>query len=297
MIIERQEEVTEAVLAAAERTADPRLREILCALVRHLHAFVREVHLTEDELHAAAALVNQLGQHSDDRHNESILAAGTLGLSSLVCLLNNGDGGRRPTSQSLLGPFWRLAAPRVGRGGSIVRSDTPGPALLVELTVVDPDGAPVEGADVDVWQASPVGLYENQDPDQAPMNLRGILTTGGDGRVWFRTVRPSGYPVPTNGVVGKLLRAQGRHPYRPAHLHAMVVKDGYKTLTSQIYDADDPRLDTDAQFGVTRAAVGRLERHDEACAEAPDLGVPWYSLSTILVIEPGVSRLPRPPIR
>lgn len=297
MIVERQEDVTEAVLAAAGRTTDPRLREILCALVRHLHAFAREVHLTEDELHAAAALVNELGQRSDDRHNEAILAAGTLGLSSLVCLLNNGDDGRRPTSQNLLGPFWRLGAPRVGNGGSIVRSDTPGPALLVELTVVDPDGRPVEGADVDVWQASPIGLYENQDPDQAPMNLRGMFTTGPDGRVWFRTVRPAGYPVPTNGVVGKLLRAQGRHPYRPAHLHAMVVKDGYKTLTSQIYDADDPRLETDAQFGVTRALVGVLERHDEAHPDRADLGRPWWSLATTLVVEPGTSRLPRPPIR
>lgn len=295
MIIERQEDVTAAVLAAAEGTEDPRLREILCALVRHLHAFVREVHLTEDELRAAATLVNELGQRSNEHHNEAVLAAGTLGVSSLVCLLNNGDG--RPTSQNLLGPFWRLGAPRVASGGSIVRSDTPGPALLVELTVLDAAGRPVEGADVDVWQASPVGLYENQDPDQAEMNLRGIFTTGPDGRVLFRTVRPSGYPVPTNGVVGKLLRAQGRHPYRPAHLHAMVVKDGYKTLTSQIYDAEDPRLETDAQFGVTRALIGTQVRHDEAHPEVPELGLPWYSLSTTLVLEAGASRLPQPPIR
>jgi len=297
MIIENQAQVTEAVLAVMEQTEDPRLREIMVCLVRHLHGFVREAHLSEDELRSAAALLIELGRQSTDRHNEVILMAGSLGVSSLVCLLNNGDNGTRPTSQNMLGPFWRLGSPQVDNGGSIVRSDTPGAPLLAELRVQDSDGKPVEGAEVDVWQASPVGLYENQDPTQADMNLRGRLTTDDQGRIWFRSVRPAGYPIPTNGVVGRLLAAQGRHPFRPAHLHAMVRKDGYKTLTSQIYDAEDPHLDTDVQFGVTRALVADYHRHDEPHPSVTDLGMPWWSLEVVLVIEPGDSRLPVPPIR
>ncbi|MEQ9331535.1 dioxygenase [Thalassobaculum sp.] len=251
MIAERPDDVTAAALAVMARTADPRLREIMVALVRHLHGFVREVRLTEAEFREATAILNEIGRLSDDRHNEAVLMAGSLGVSALVCLLNNGDGGA--TSQNLLGPFWRMHSPPVANGGSIIRSDTPGPALFVTARVVDRDGRPVAGAEVDVWHSSPVGLYENQDPEQAEMNLRGKLTTDSEGRFWFRTVKPAGYPIPTGGVVGRLLQAQGRHPFRPAHLHALVFKDGYKTLTSQVYADDDPNLETDVQFGVTRA--------------------------------------------
>lgn len=297
MIIERHDDVTEAAVAVMQRTGDPRLREIMVALVRHLHGFVREVRLTEAEFREATAILNEIGQRSTDRHNEAVLMAGSLGVSSLVCLLNNGDGGAAATSQNLLGPFWRLNSPRVGNGGSIVRSDTPGPALFVTLRVLDRDGRPVAGAEVDVWQASPVGLYENQDPEQAEMNLRGKFTTDAGGGIAFRSVRPAGYPIPTDGVVGRLLRAQDRHPYRPAHLHALVFKEGYKTLTSQVYVGDDPHLDSDVQFGVTRALVGEFRRHDQPHPDAPDAGAPWYSLDHVLTLEPGEARLPRPPIR
>jgi catechol 1,2-dioxygenase len=166
--------------------------------------------------------------------------------------------------------------------------------VFVALRVVDRQGRPIAGAEVDIWHSSPVGLYENQDPDQAEMNLRGKFTTDEDGRIWFRSVKPAGYPIPTDGVVGRLLAAQGRHPFRPAHIHALVFKEGYKTLTSQVYADDDPHLETDVQFGVTRALVGRFERHDEPRAEAD---APWYCLAYTFVMEPGEARLPRPPIR
>ncbi len=279
------------------RTADPRLREILVALVRHLHAFVREVRLTEDEFRAATATLNRIGQQTTDSHNEMVLMAGSLGVSSLVCLLNNGNNGTTETSQNLLGPFWRLHSPQVANGGSIVRSPTPGPALFMHARVVDRDGRPIVGAEVDIWHSSPVGLYENQDEAQAAMNLRGKFKTDDEGRFWFRSVKPAGYPIPTGGVVGELLAAQGRHPYRPAHVHALIVKPGFKTLISQVYADDDPHLDTDVQFGVTRALVGGFERHDEAHPTATDAGVPWYSLDYTFVMEPGESRLPRPPIK
>ena len=297
MIIERQEDVTAAALAVMQRTTDPRLREIMVSLVRHLHGFVREVRLTEEEFRDAAAILNELGKLTTDTHNEIVLMAGSLGVSSLVCLLNNGDHGNTETSQSLLGPFWRLNSPRVRNGGSIILSETPGEALFVNARVEDRQGRAISGAEVDIWHASPVGLYENQDPEQADMNLRGKFTTGEDGRFWFRSVRMVGYPLPTDGVVGRLLRAQNRHPYRPAHLHALIFKEGFKTLISQVYDPHDPHIDTDVQFGVTRALIGDFIRHDEPHPTEPTVRPPWYSLDYIYVMEPGVARLPRPPIK
>jgi catechol 1,2-dioxygenase len=297
MIINGQEDVTRDALAVMERTNDPRLREIMVSLVRHLHGFVRETRLTEEEFRDATAILNEMGKLASDTHNEMVLMAGSLGVSSLVCLLNNGDHGQTETSQSLLGPFWRLNSPRAPNGGSIIRSDTPGDALFVNARVQDQAGRPVVGAEVDVWHASPVGLYENQDPEQAEMNLRGKFTTDDQGRFWFRSVKMVGYPIPTDGVVGRLLRAQNRHPYRPAHLHALIFKPGFKVLISQVYDANDPHIETDVQFGVTRALVGDFVRHDEPHPTEPDVATPWYSLDYVYVMEPGEAVLPRPPIK
>ena len=297
MVIERHEDVTPAVLAVMRRTTDPRLREIMTSLVSHLHAFVSDVRLTEEEFQAAAAILNEMGRATTDTHNEMVLMAGSLGVSTLVCLLNNGDHGATETQQNLLGPFWRMNSPRTANGGSIVRSETPGPTLFVNARVQDGDGAPVAGAEVDVWHSSPVGLYEQQDPGQAEMNLRGKLVTDEAGRFWFRTVKMAGYPIPTDTVVGRLLKAQGRHPFRPAHLHVLIFKDGFKTRISQVYVNDDPYLDTDVQFGVTRALVGGFRRHDEPHPDDPGAGTPWYSLDYTLTLEPGVAKLPRPPIK
>ena len=141
-----------------------------------------------------------------------------------------------------------------------MRSPTPGPRVFVELRYEDTSGAPIAGIEVDVWHASTVGLYESQDADQADMNLRGKFTTDADGCIRFVSIKPAGYPIPTDGLVGKLLSAQGRHPFRPAHLHALARKQGYKTLISQIYSADDPRLDDDVQFGVTASLIGHYRR-------------------------------------
>ena len=297
MIIQRQEDVTDAVLAVMERTGDARLRQIMVSLIRHLHGFVRDVRLTEAEFREATAILNEMGKLTSDTHNEMVLMAGSLGVSSLVCLLNNGDNGTTETSQSLLGPFWRLNSPRVENGGTIVRSETPGPALFVTMRVRDQAGRPVAGAEVDIWHSSPVGLYENQDRDQADMNLRGKFTTDEDGRFWFRSVKPLGYPIPTDGVVGRLLAVQDRHPYRPAHVHALVFKPGFKVLTSQVYADDDPNLETDVQFGVTRALIGRFERHDRPHPTEPGIKAPWYTLDYTFTLEPGEARLPRPPIK
>jgi hydroxyquinol 1,2-dioxygenase len=296
MIIQRQEDVTPAVLEAYGNIEDPRLREIVAALVKHLHAFAREVHLTEEEFEKATQLIARLGQMSDARHNEVVLMAGSLGFSALICLLNNGNKGQTETTANMLGPFWRMNSPPTENGGSLVRSPTPGPAIFVNVYVKDQNGKPIEGAEVDVWHSSPEGFYEQQDPKQADMNLRGKFTTDKDGHFWFRSVKPAGYPIPINGPVGDLVRVGKRHNFRPAHLHFLIFKDGYKTLISQVYSNDDDKLETDVQFGVTKALIANYVRHD-GNAPAPDVTGEWYSLDQAFVMEPGKARLPKPPIQ
>jgi protocatechuate 3,4-dioxygenase beta subunit len=295
MIIENQAMVTDAVVEAVTRTEDPRLREILLALVRHLHGFVREVRLTEREFQEAVRLVAAIGHKTTASHNEVVLMAGSLGVSALVCLLNNGDNGQTETQANLLGPFWRDDQPLRASGDTLVRSPTPGPELVVHVSLEDGNGRPVAGAEVDVWHSSPEGLYENQDPDQAEMNLRGRFISDQAGRFHFRSVKPAGYPIPIDGPVGELVRATRRHHYRPAHLHFMAYKPGFKTLISQIYSPDDEHIDSDVQFGVTRALIGNYMRHDEA---SPEWGfaAPWYSLDQRFTLEPGEARRPVAPV-
>lgn len=313
MIIGSEQDVTAAALAEAGRTPDPRLRELVQAAIRHLHAFVRETRLTELEFQQICRAVAAAGQATNASHNEVVLGAGSLGVSALVCLLNNLQPGQEElgTTANLMGPFWREGSPALPHGASIVRSPTPGEPIFVEAEVVDAAGAPVAGARVDVWHASPEGFYENQDPGQADMNLRGTFTTDAAGRIAFRSVKPVGYPVPVDGPVGALLRAQGRHNMRPAHLHFLIVKEGFKPQFSQLYSADDPYLASDVQFGVTQALVAQYIRHDTrhdprhdprhegGAGHAPpaaDVQGPWYTLSHRFVLLAGVARLPPPPV-
>lgn len=286
MIIERQEQVTDAVLAAMAGTPDPRLAEIMTAFVKHLHAFAREVRLTEAEWETAIEAIVGLGQFTNDTHNEAVLASDAVGFSTLVCLLNNGNAGNAEAMSALLGPFWRMNSPRTENGGSIIRSATPGEELVATCRVLDGTGRPIAGAEVDVWQASPVGMYENQDDGQADMNLRGKFTTDADGRFAFHSVKPAGYPVPVHGVVGKLLAAQNRHPFRPAHVHFLIFKPGFKTLITQIFVPGDEYLETDVVFGVTKALVGGIDK-----------GAEGYTLNYDFVMEPGEAVLPVPPIK
>jgi hydroxyquinol 1,2-dioxygenase len=286
MIIEKVEDVTPAVLDEMKRTPDPRTKEILAALIRHLHGFIREVRMTEAEFHEAVRYVNAIGQTTTPSHNEAMLLAGALGVSNLVCLMNNGERGTRHTHANTLGPFWRGEAPFTRNGASIVRSPTPGPKLRFKGWVKDPHGRAVEGAEIDIWQSSPAGLYENQDPGQADMNLRGCFKTDADGSFSFESVKPAGYPVPTEGPTGALLRAQARHNYRPAHVHFLIYKPGFKTITSQIYDPEDPNLETDSQFGVTKALIGNYVKQADGS----------YTLEFTFKLEAGEARRPKPPI-
>ncbi len=282
MIIRSEADVTDAVLGEMHRTPDGRTRELLDGLARHLHAFIRETRLTEREFQEAIGYLNAIGQKTTPSHNEAMLLAGALGVSNLICLINNAQ----PTQANNLGPFFRAGAPRCEDGASLLRSPTPGPRLSFKGFVKERNGKPVTDAQVDVWHSSTVGLYENQDPTQAEMNLRGRFTTLADGSFRFTTVKPAGYPVPTDGPAGALLAAQKRHNMRPAHLHFLVYKPGFKTIASQVYDPQDPHLETDSQFGVTQALIGDYRKEPDGS----------YRLEFTFVVEPGEARLPRAPI-
>ena len=280
------ENVTEVVLRAMSRTPDPRLREIMESLVRHLHGFLREVKLTPEEFEAAIDFLVRLGQASGTEKNEVILASDLVGASTLVMMLDAQAAGPGATDAALLGPFFRANAPEMPPGADIARDAGGGSRLAMKGRVKDTAGRPLEGVLVEVWQASPVGLYENQDEKQPEHNLRGRFRSDADGRFEFRSVKPAGYPVPVDGPCGELLRAQDRHPYRPAHIHFMLVKEGYKTLITQVFDNADDAIESDVVFGVTPALSGDFKPQ-------PGGG---YLLEYDFVMQPGTSRVPRAPI-
>ena len=297
MIVKNQTQLTEAVMHIMRTSGDDkRFQEIMTSLVKHLHAFIKDVNLNEREFQLGVEQIIKMGQQCTDSHNEVVLMAGSLGVSQLVCLMNNTDDVDGDTTANLLGPFWRDHTPPAENGASIVRSETPGEAMFVKGTVTDEVGKPVAGARVDIWHSATNGLYEQQDADQIEMNLRGMFATDSKGQFWFRSIKPSGYPIPVDGVAGHLLKRQNRQHFRPAHLHVLINKPGFKTQVTQVYVNNDPLLDKDPQFGVTEKLIGNYVEHTE---EGPELDVqgPWWSLDYTFVLRPGDAAMPRPPIK
>lgn len=245
----------EVVGASLRNTADPRLREILQSLVRHLHAFVKDVEPTVDEWQSAIAFLTATGHTCDDVRQEFILLSDVLGVSMLVESLNHAAAGRL-TEATVEGPFHMVASPARELGDDINVSGEPGEPCLITGRVLDQHGAPVAGAAVDVWQANARGFYDVQRPTQMPAGqLRGLFRAGADGGFHFRTIVPAHYPIPTDGPVGDLLRATGRHSFRPAHVHLEVSAPGMRTLTTHIFVAGSPYLDSDAVFGVKQSLI------------------------------------------
>ncbi|WP_454765928.1 intradiol ring-cleavage dioxygenase [Cupriavidus campinensis] len=294
-LIDNEWSVTEVVRQAMANTESPRLRTVMAALVTHLHDFLREVRPTDEEFELGLEFIAGLGHATHATNNEVVLAADVLGLSTLVTTMNNSTKDGR-TPGALLGPFYRANAPRYGCGDCVVQDDAPGLPLFVSGTVRATDGSPLAGAMVEVWQASPVGLYDNQDPKQPDRNLRGAFHTNADGGYHFRTVRPAGYPVPTGGPVGKLLAAQNRHPYRPAHIHFIVAAPGFRTLVTQVFADDSDILETDVTFGVHRQLVGAFRRVETGLSPWGGLPAPFYTLAFDFTLEPGAQTFPKPPI-
>ncbi len=284
-----------AVLHTLSGSDDARLAEITACFVRCAHAFVREAALTETEYHAGLSFITALGQQTNARHNEVVLAADVLGISTLVTLIND-DQSKGKSASALLGPFYRRNSPIRAAGDSIIDSPTPGQLLAVNGCVNDIFGAPIANALIDVWQASPSGLYENQDETQADMNLRGAFRSDHDGQFSFQTVVPAGYPVPTHGVVGDLLRRQHRSPMRPAHLHFVVAAPGYNTLITQIFLASDEELAADVVFGARRALIAKTDEVKEPSPDWPGLTPPFATLKQDFILQAGQSVLPEAPI-
>ena len=241
-----KENITDVFMGYLGDDVNPRLREVMGSLVKHLHDFAREVNLTHEEWNTGIAFLERAGEISDAERHEFVLLSDVLGLSSLVDMLHSTPEG---TSSSVLGPFHISGSPPLAVGGDM-RKDFDAPVLLVEGTVKDTDGKPIPGATLDIWQTAPNGLYSSQDPDQDTYSFHGLQTVGEDGRYAFTTVRPVEYTVPSDGPVGDILRACGRHPWRPSHLHYIAEADGFKPLVTEVFPEDDPYLDQDTVFGV-----------------------------------------------
>lgn len=250
-----KDNITEAFIAYMGEETDPRLREVMTSLVKHLHAFAKEVNLTHAEWETGIAFLERAGEISDAERHEFVLLSDVLGLSSLVDMLHNRPEG---TSSSVLGPFHITGAPPLAVGGDL-RKGFDAKVLLVEGRVKDPGGKPIPGATLDIWQTAPNGLYSSQDPDQDTYSFHGLQTVGADGRYAFTSVKPVEYTVPSDGPVGDILRACGRHPWRPSHLHFIVEAAGFKPLVTEVFPEDDPYLDQDTVFGVREDLVMRYQ--------------------------------------
>ena len=283
---ERSAEVVNASLAG---TRDPRLRQVLGSLVRHLHDFVRDVELTEDEWSAAIAFLTATGHKCDDVRQEFVLLSDVLGVSMLVETINHRARGVA-TESTVLGPFHVVESPPRPLGADI-SLDHRGEPCLVTGRVTGPGGEPIAGATVDVWQADADGYYDVQRPEEVPpTNLRGLFTTDAEGAFWFRTVMPRHYPIPDDGPVGELLKATGRHPNRPAHIHFLVRARGYAPVTTHVFAADSPYLDSDAVFGVKPGLVREFAVVEDP-ERAASLGLPdrfrTVEFDVVLLPEPG----------
>ncbi|MGW6731022.1 intradiol ring-cleavage dioxygenase [Streptomyces sp. NPDC055013] len=264
--------VTDEVVASLQGTDDPRLRELLTGLVRHLHAFARESRLTQEEWERAVGFLTATGQACTQTRQEFIMLSDVLGLSMLLETINDRHG-PGATESTVLGPFHMTESPVRALGANIDLVGG-GEPCVVSGRVLSRDGGPLPGAVVDVWQADGNGFYDVQQPDvQPPGNGRGLFTADGEGRFWFRTCVPSPYPIPTDGPVGALLRATGRHPYRPAHIHFIAAADGHTPVTTHIFVAGSDYLDSDAVFAVKPGLVNDFAPVDDPSA-AREFGMP-----------------------
>lgn len=288
-----EDDISAEALQRFAQTPDPRLREIMLSLVRHLHAFVTEVSLTEAEWFQAIGILTEAGRLCSDKRQEFILFSDTLGVSMVVDLLNH----RKPdgaTESTVFGPFHRQGAPEMPRGGNIAHLDQEGAPTLVGGRVLDLDGRPIAGALLDVWQAQTSGLYDSQDPNLDELHMRGKFRTDAAGRFLLRTVLPVHYPIPSDGPVGAMLRATGRHPWRPAHIHFVVSAAGYEPVTTHIFDRSDEYLASDAVFAVKDSLICDFIRHETPDREAARLGIdrPYYTADFDFRLKPAAERGP-----
>lgn len=254
--------ITDAVTGSMSTEIPTRNREIMSSLLKHVHAFCKDVNLSHAEWLEACEFMRRAGDISDDKRNEFILICDILGVEVLVDMLDHQitDG---ESESTVLGPFYRENAPILPNGASIIQKDFPGhEKVYVHGKVVDTDGRPLPHVTVDVWEDAPNGLYEQQDPEQPDYNLRGRFETTGEGKFAFVGLRPEPYPIPYDGAAGELLNFMGHHPWRPGHIHFMISVPGYQPLITQIYDADTEYLDNDSVFAVKESLIGHMQPSD-----------------------------------
>ncbi len=277
--------LSETVIAAMAGAKNARFKEIMTGLIKHLHAFIREVNLTEAEWLASIQFLTAVGQKCDEKRQEFILLSDTLGATTMKDIINN----RKPpgvTEYTILGPFHRPDAPEFPLSGNIA-ADLPGEPAIVRGRVLAPDRSPIPNAMLDVWQSDAEGFYDLQMPDIKSTALRGVFHADAEGNYIFRTIKPSFYPIPHDGPVGQMLIAMGRHPYRPAHIHFIVSAEGYQSVTTELFASGDPYLDSDAVFGVRESLVVPFVRNDSKDeAERLNVSAPFYMVDYDFVLEP-----------
>lgn len=277
--------ITGSVLQSMAGTPNPRLKEVMTSLIRHLHDFIRDVEPTEAEWLRAIDFLTRTGQQCDDRRQEFILLSDTLGVSMLVDEINHRADGAI-TESTVLGPFYREGAEELPNGASISK-DGQGEPAVVTGRVLTPEGTPIVGALLDVWETNENGMYEQQDAAQPEMNLRGKFRTDAYGQFCFVGIKPVPYPIPDDGPVGELLRATARHSYRAAHIHLIVSAPGFRSVTTHIFVKGDPYLASDAVFGVKDSLIVDFVPNDSAEEAARyKLPAPFYTVNYDFVLRP-----------
>jgi protocatechuate 3,4-dioxygenase beta subunit len=280
-----EEQITQNVLASMEQTPNPRLHAVMKSFITHLHSFIREVEPTEEEWMQAIQFLTRTGQICDDKRQEFILFSDITGATMLVDALNH-RAQEHSTESTIFGPFYREGAQELPLGASI-SLDGQGEPAVVSGRVLSTDGTPIAHALLDVWETNEDGLYEQQDPEQPDMNLRGKFRTDSQGYYRFVGIKPVSYPIPNDGPVGQLLHAVGRHPFRPAHIHLLLSAQGFASLTTHLFVSGDPYLDSDAVFGTKDSLVVDFVQNDsEEDAARYGVQAPFYSVSYDFVLKP-----------
>jgi hydroxyquinol 1,2-dioxygenase len=280
------QELTRDAVASFEDAPDARLKEIMQALVRHLHGFITEVRLTPQEWTQTIEVLTRTGHITDDRRQEFVLWSDTLGASMLVDLLENTlpEGA---TESTVLGPFYVAGSPLREYGANIAEEGDAGVPALVHGRVLNLDGEPIAGAEVDVWQNGDDQLYAVQRPEGPEDHLRGRFLTREDGTYAFVAVRPVPYQIPFDGPVGHMLDLTARHPWRPAHIHIVVRADGYRSLTTHVFDSASDYLDSDAVFAVKPSLLRRFVTHGPEAPDTPEgVSTEWVSVENDLILAP-----------
>jgi hydroxyquinol 1,2-dioxygenase len=285
-----EQSITRAVIARMDQCDDPRFKRVMTSLITHLHDFVRDVELTEAEWINAIQFLTDVGQTCTPQRQEFILLSDTLGVSVLVITINHRT--ENGTAEStVLGPFYWEGAPDLPLGANLAVGVKGEPAFY-SGRVLSADGTPLQGALLDVWSGDGEGTYDMQMSGDVGMKARGKIRTDGEGRYWFRSIKPTFYPVPTDGPVGRMLRKMGRHPYRPGHIHMIVSAPGHAAVTTHLFVADSDYLDSDAVFGMKESLVAKFQRHEPGPAPTGEpVATPFYTVEYDFRLRPSAAHV------